>query len=280
MIMQKGRVKITQVAVDAVTQKEALEEIRLFLSSLEGHQVVTLNSEMIVRAERDEEFRRIVEAADLGVADGMGVLAAASYLRKKKGGFFYNLAQLLLMPFRELFAPDTITDALPEKISGIDLIHAICDSDFMAGKRLYLLGAGEGIAKRAGEILRERYPNILIAGAEEGTRKGFSEEENRLAIERINAALPDVLFVALGSPKQEKWIHENLPRLGSVRVAMGVGGSFDVISGKVSRAPKIFQRRGMEWLWRLIHEPRRLKRIYNASFRLAWLIFRDKEDKI
>jgi N-acetylglucosaminyldiphosphoundecaprenol N-acetyl-beta-D-mannosaminyltransferase len=184
------------------------------------------------------------------------------------------------MPFRELLAPDTITDVLPEKISGIDLIQAICGSDFAAGKKLYLLGAGEGVAKRTGEILERKYPGIIIAGAEEGIRKGFSEEENNLIIERMNAASPDILLVALGSPKQEKWIHENLLRLSSVRVAMGVGGSFDVISGKIRRAPRIFQERGMEWLWRLIREPRRLRRIFHASFGLAWLIFKDKTDKI
>ncbi len=113
MIMQRGRVKIAKAAVDAAVQKEALEEIRLFLSSSKGHQVVTLNSEMLVRAESDEEFRRVVKEADLVVPDGLGVLAAASYLRKKTGKLLPDLAQLLLMPLRELFAPRTITDVLP-----------------------------------------------------------------------------------------------------------------------------------------------------------------------
>lgn len=278
--MQRDRVKIAQVAVDAVTQKEALEEIRLFLSSSRGHHIVTLNSEMVVRAEKDGEFRRIAEAADLVVPDGMGVLAAASYLRKKSGNILLDFAKLLLMPLRELFVPDAITDVLPQKISGIDLIHAICASDFMAGKRIYLLGAGEGIAKRAGEALKKNYPGIVIAGAEEGVMTAFSAEKNERLLARIDAAAPDMLFVALGSPKQEEWIAENLPHLMSVRVAMGVGGSFDVISGKLRRAPRIFQERGMEWLWRLMREPRRFRRIFRASFGLAWLIFRDKTDKI
>ncbi len=278
--MRRDRVGILKAAADAVTQKEALEEIRLFLSSSASHYIVTLNSEMVVRAQGDLEFRRIVEAADLVVPDGMGVLAASNYLRRKKGKFLPDLAQLFLMPFCELFAPDAIADVLPEKISGIDLIHAICASDFMAGKRIYLLGAGKGIAEKAGEKIKEKYPDIVIAGAEEGGEGDFFKEVDELLIGRINAASPDVLFVALGSPKQEKWIARNLSRLESVRVAMGVGGSFDVISGKVRRAPRLLQERGMEWLWRLMCDPRRLKRIYNASFRLAWLIFRDKEDKI
>lgn len=282
MIMQRGRVKIAKAAVDAAVQKEALEEIRLFLSSSKGHQVVTLNSEMLVRAESDEEFRRVVKEADLVVPDGMGVLAAASYLRKKTGKLLPDLAQLLLMPLRELFAPRTITDVLPEKISGIDLIHATCGSDFAAGRKLYLLGAEEGIANRAGEALKERYPGIIIAGAEEGMRRDLPTDDidGEKLLARIGAASPDILFVALGSPKQEKWIHENLPRIPSVRVAMGVGGSFDVISGKIRRAPRVFQERGMEWLWRFIREPQRFRRIYSATFGLAWLIFREKEDKI
>jgi N-acetylglucosaminyldiphosphoundecaprenol N-acetyl-beta-D-mannosaminyltransferase len=285
--MRKDRVKILHTGADAITQKEALENIRLFLSSSEGHYVVTLNSEMVVNAEEDRDFRDIVEAADLVVADGMGIVAGANYLGKRKGKIFSDLVKLLSIPFLELFHPEKLADVLPEKISGIDLIFLICASDFIGGKKIYFLGAEEGVAKKAAEILKKKYPRIGVAGAEMGIEKAEmgiekkdSLRENRHLVGRINAAAPDILFVALGSPRQEKWIYENLPKLESVRVAMGVGGSFDVIAGKIRRAPRIFQAHGMEWLWRLILEPRRIKRIYNATFRFAWLIFRDKESRM
>lgn len=278
--MSKGRIKILQASADALTLKEALENIRLFLSSSRGHHLVTLNSEMLVACEEDAQFRAVVDEADLVVADGMGVVCAASFLKKKRHKFFSDLANLSSMPFYEIFSPEKIKDVLPEKISGIDLIYAICASDFIRGKNIYLLGAEEGIAKRVGEILQSRYPQLHIVGAEAGIRKVFSKKDNGELLARVNAASPDILFVALGAPRQEKWIYDNLPQLPGVRVAMGVGGSFDVIAGKIRRAPKIFQTHGMEWLWRLAREPKRIKRIYNATFKLAWLIFRSEKDKM
>lgn len=278
--MKNGRIKILQSSVDAVTQKEALENIRLFLSSSAGHQVVTLNSEMIVACEEDAQFRDIATAADLVVADGMGVLYAASFLQKRRHKISPDFANLFLTIFYAVFFPKKITDALPEKISGIDLMYAICGSDFAKGKKIYLLGAEEGIARGAGNALKNKYPHIEIAGAEAGVRKNFSIQDNAELIARINVKSPDIIFVALGAPRQEKWIAENLPELPSVRVAMGVGGSFDIIAGKIHRAPKIFQTHSLEWLWRLLREPKRIKRIYNATFKLSWLIFRDKKDSI
>lgn len=278
--MKSDRIHVLQAGVDPVTRKEALENIRLFLCSDRGHQVVTLNSEMVVLATNDADFRRIVDEADLVVADGMGVLCAASYLGKKRQESLVDFVRLLLMPFYQIFAPRRITDALPEKISGIDLVHAICASDFMQGKRIYLLGAEEGIAAKAGAVLQKRYPHLGLAGAEAGIGRDFSARHDDELIARVNAQTPDVIFVALGAPRQEKWIAENLEKLPSVRVAIGVGGSFDVLAGKVQRAPQLMQSHGLEWLWRLVHQPRRIKRIYNATCKLAWLIFRSEKDKM
>lgn len=266
-----------QSSVDAITQKEALENIRLFLSSSAGHRIVTLNSEMIVACEEDAQFRDVATTADLVVADGMGVLHAASFLRRKRHKILPDFASLFLTIFYAICFPKKITDALPEKISGIDLMCAICGSDFAKGKKIYLLGAEEGIARRAGNALKNKYPHIEIAGAEAGIWNDFSARDNVELIARINVKSPDIIFVALGAPRQEKWIAENVPELPSVRVAMGVGGSLDVIAGKIRRAPKILQVHGLEWLWRLLQEPKRIKRIYNATFKLSWLIFRDKK---
>lgn len=278
--MQNKRVRILHAGIDAFTHKEALDKIRLFLSSSGGHQVVTLNSEMAVRSEEDAQFRDIINSADLSVPDGMGILCAASFLKRKKNRFFSDCVSMLLTPFYAILSPEKITEVLPEKISGIDLIHAICASDFSKGKRIYLVGARSGVALKAGEALKRKYPQIEIVGAEEGILKNFSEEENERLVGRINSQIPDIIFVALGAPRQEKWISENLNKIPSVRVAMGVGGSFDVISGNIRRAPGFFQAHNLEWFWRLLLEPKRLGRIYNASFRFCWLIFRSRKDKI
>lgn len=278
--MQSTRVKILHTGIDAFTRKEVLDNIRLFLSSSQGHRIVTLNSEMAVKSEADEEFRDVINSADLSVPDGMGILCAASFLKRKRNRFFSDCVSMLLTPFYAILSPGKITEVLPEKISGIDLIHAICASDFSKGKKIYLVGARSGVAKKAGAVLKEKYPQIEIVGAEEGISKNFSGEENEKLVGRINSQAPDIIFVALGAPRQEKWISENLKKLPSVRLAMGVGGSFDVISGNIRRAPGFFQAHNLEWFWRLLLEPKRLRRIYNASFKFCWLIFRSRKDKI
>jgi N-acetylglucosaminyldiphosphoundecaprenol N-acetyl-beta-D-mannosaminyltransferase len=278
--MAKGRIKILSVGADRLTQKQALEKIGLFLSSEKGHHVVTLNSEMAVQAEKDAELREAVNSADLVVADGMGILQAASFIQARSGRFWTDAGLLFCTWLTATFFPQKVRDALPEKISGIDLLSAICASPFMEGRSVYLLGAEEGIAEQAGKALEKAHPLLWIAGAEAGLISSISSEDNAQLLQRINAASPDVLFVALGVPKQEKWIRANLERMPSVRIAMGVGGAFDVIAGKLPRAPRWMQERGLEWLWRLGLQPRRLPRIFNATLRFSWLIFRRKADKM
>ncbi|MFA7169659.1 MAG: WecB/TagA/CpsF family glycosyltransferase [Candidatus Paceibacterota bacterium] len=278
--MQAERIKILGTVADKITSKEALENIKVFLSSPENHYIVTLNSEMVVRAQKDLAFRKIISDADLVVVDGMGVLIAASFLDKKKGKFLPDLFNLFLTVFNALFLPEKNKNVLSERISGIDLIYKICGSDFAKERKIYLVGAEEGIAQRTGDILKKKFPKIQLVGAEEGVKKDSKEKENAKLIERINAEKSEIVFVAFGAPKQEKWIYENLKKMPSVRIAMGVGGSFDFISGKTRRAPEFLQKRGWEWLWRLTQEPKRIKRIYTATWKLTWLIFWDKKGRM
>lgn len=276
--MEEKRVKILKAQADSITRKEALEKIRDFLYSEKGHHLITLNSEMIVCAQKDAEFLGIINGADLVVADGMGVLSAASFLGRKTGKFIPDFMNIILIGFYFSVMPERIKNILPEKISGVDLIHDICGSGFMKGKRIYLVGAQEGIAEKTKEILEKKYLGIQIVGAQEGIGRNSKQEENEKLIERINLQQPDLLFIAFGAPKQEKWIHKNLKKMPSVKLAIGVGGSFDIISGKIKRAPKFMQTHGLEWLWRLFSQPQRIKRTYNAALRFSWLIFWDKND--
>jgi len=278
--MRFEKIKILETVTDKTTSKEALENIKIFLSSSENHYIVTLNPEMVVRAQKDSAFRKIINDANMVVADGMGILIAANFLDEKKGKLLPDLFNLFLTVFDAVFFPKKNEGVLPERISGIDLIYKICGSDFAEDRKIYLVGAEEGIAERTGEILKKKFPKIQIVGAEEGIRKNSTEEENAKLVERINAKKPEIIFVAFGAPKQEKWICENLKKMPSVKVAMGVGGSFDFISGKTRRAPQFMQERGWEWLWRLLQEPKRIKRIYTATWKLTWLIFWDKKGRM
>jgi len=255
----KGRnvKKILGVNIDNITAKEVLDSIKSFLLSDEQHYIVTLNPEMVVAAQKDIDFKYIINEADLSIADGIGILIADRFLNDRK---------------------------LPERISGIDLIYKICESELTKEKKIFLLGAGKGIAKKAASALQNKYPHITISGAEEGISEMTASDnmqitneiKNTELIRSINNAKPDIIFVAFGAPKQEKWIYENIKKIPSVRLAIGVGGSFDFISGKIKRAPGFIRKIGLEWTWRFVREPKRIKRIYNATVRFCSLIMLNK----
>ncbi len=150
---------------------------------------------------------------------------------------------------------------LGQRISGVDLMELICALAEEQGISVFLLGASAGVAQKAAENLKKDYPNLDI--------KHSSDESEMPKIFR-----PTILFVALGAPKQEKWINHYLPLMPQVKLAIGVGGAFDYLSGRVKRAPATARRLGLEWLWRLISEPWRVKRIYQATIVFPWLVLR------
>ena len=250
-----NKIDILGVKIDKLTLSQVLNKIDQFLKSDKQHYIATINPEMIVEAQGDEEFKKILNNADISVADGAGILRAAK-----------------------------LNGASLEKISGVDLIAEICGADFIRNKKIYLLGAGDRIAEKATNVLKKKYSGLNIVGAEAGIQYPISniqylpelEKQNIKLINRINKAKPNILFVAFGAPKQEKWIAENLKKMPSVKLAMGVGGAFDFISGRVKRAPKFIQKLGLEWLWRLFVEPWRMKRIYNATVKFSWLVLKSK----
>lgn len=274
--MGREKVNIFGIQVDRITNKEVLESIELFLCSASGHWIVTFNSEMAVRAKEDSAFKKVINSADLVTADGVGILRAASFLAEKKHNFFSDFKILFLTTLYAVCHPSKIKNVLPEKISGIDLIFDICASDFIKGKKICFVGGMKQAASQAKENLERKFSGIEIVCIGEG----ISPEQNQTLAEEVNALSPDILFVAFGAPKQEEWISENLSKMPTVKVAIGIGGSFDVISGRIKRAPKFFQKHGLEWLWRFILQPRRIKRIYNATIKMSWLIFTDKKGTI
>jgi N-acetylglucosaminyldiphosphoundecaprenol N-acetyl-beta-D-mannosaminyltransferase len=222
--------------IDCVTLDEAVQKIESYLTlalSVNGEGrsegapalVCTPDTTAILRAQRDPHLRAVYERADLVTPDGTGIVWAA----------------------RLLGAP------VPERVSGIDLLEKFFASR-RAPLRVFLLGAAPGVAEQAAHKLTERYPALQIVG----THHGYFGEDDRV-VHLINHAQPDVVLVGLGVPRQELWMHQNRRRLKTA-VLMGVGGCFDVWAGALKRAPRSWQRLGLEWLYRLWQEPRRLVR--------------------
>lgn len=223
---------IAGIPLDDLNMEQALDRLGEFIASGRPHQVATVNADFIVHAWDDPELRHILQNADLLTADGMPLVWGA---------------RLLGVP-------------LEGRVTGADMVPALAGRAAQKGWRLYFLGARPGVAARAAEILTARHPTLQVAGIHSPPQSTLFEMEPDL-IERIRQARPDVLLVAFGNPKQEKWIYMHLHDLG-VPVCIGVGGTFDFIAGEVRRAPPWMQRSGLEWLYRLLQEPRRMWRRY------------------
>lgn len=225
-----SRLKILGVPVDAITYSGWMVRIGEWIRAGDGaRHVCTVNPEFIMIAQGDPIFFNILNRADICVPDGIGLLWAS----------------------RHLGAP------LPERVTGSDGLPLIARHAAQEGWKLYLLGAAEGVAERAAGILREQHPKLLIAGVYGGSPDEAEEDE---IVSRINASGADILLVAYGAPQQDLWIARNLPRL-EVAMAMGIGGSLDFIAGVVPRAPHWMRARGLEWLYRLLRQPWRLRRM-------------------
>jgi N-acetylglucosaminyldiphosphoundecaprenol N-acetyl-beta-D-mannosaminyltransferase len=232
---------ILGVRVDAVTFDQALASIEAFIAEGRPRQVVTVNPEFVMAAQSDAEFRRIINTSALALPDGVGVWWAS----------------------RRLGRP------LPERIPGADLVERLAQLSAQRGYRLFFLGALPGVADRAVEVLRGRYPGLAVAGTYAGSPRLEEEAAN---VARVQAAHPDVLLVAYGAPAQDRWIARNMSRMG-VAVCIGVGGSFDFIAGVRPRAPRWLRRWGLEWLHRLITQPwrwRRMLALPHFVWRVLW----------
>ena len=244
------RLTVAGVPVDPVTMKEAEDRAAGFLEAGQ-HLIVTPNPEMAVLAARDPGFRRILESSGLALADGFG-LRIAAWIEGKR---------------------------IPATITGAEFTLRLARLAEQASCSVYLLGAGRGVAEEAAKNLVLNFPKLTIAGAEQGGSIRWIAgqwEEDAALVGRIAAAKPDILFVALGHGKQERWIRDHLPRLPSVKVAMGIGGTLDFLAGRVWRAPWILRRLHLEWLWRLIIEPWRFFRIFEATAVFLWMVLKNR----
>ena len=221
------RTEIMGVGFDDLTLDEAAQRAAGMIDEGGFHYVVTPNPELVDRARREESFRQALNGADLVLPDGIGVVYAARLLGRRLKG----------------------------RCPGIDFAGKLMEHMARTGLRLYLLGAKPGVAEAAAARLEIRYPGLTICG----THDGYFQEDAPV-VEEIRRAGADVVFVCLGAPKQEYWMVKNGPATGA-RLMAGLGGSLDVFAGVVERAPESWQRLGLEWLYRLTREPKRIGRM-------------------
>ena len=233
---------ILGIPVHPVTMGETLALVDGYMAEPRLHQIATVNPEFVMAAQEDAEFRRVLEAADLCLPDGVGLLYAARRYGRR----------------------------LPERVPGSELVYRLAERATARGWPLFLLGAAPGVAEAAAVVLQARYPGLPIAGTYAGSP---DPAEDDALVRRVNESGAALLFVAYGAPKQDKWIARNRKALPAVRVAIGVGGSLDFVTGRAVRAPRWMQRLGLEWLHRLIREPWRWRRMM-ALPRFAWRVWR------
>lgn len=257
IVVNKLAMFFLNIRIDNLSKKQVLEKIEQFLcSEKKGYKIFTPNPEMIVDSSKDKYFQEILNSSDLNICDGKGI---------------------------QLFSKEKI-----KRIAGVDLMQDILNIAEQKNYSVYFLGSGqEKVIQDLKENIKNKYPKIIIAGANKGPKLDFmfldekeviqvNPEENNEIIADIIMTNPDILFVAFGHKKQEKWIDEHLRDLPNIKIVMGVGGSFDYLANKVKRAPSFLRFLGLEWFFRLIQEPKRLKRIYKALIIFPILVLKNK----
>lgn len=237
------RIEILGVPVDCVDMEQSLDVVDRMIQKGKAKTVIAVNPEKIIKARNDPELLELLRSAGLLIPDGIGAVIAAKLLYGKS----------------------------ISRVPGSELMPAICERSITKGYKLFLLGATPEVSEKVVEVLIREYPDIKVVGHQHGY---YSEDEDQALIDYINASEADVLFVALGSPRQELWMEKYLPKL-NVKVCQGVGGTFDVIAGEVRRAPSIFRRFHLEWLYRLLSQPRRLIR-QTALPKFVYLVLKEK----
>ncbi len=222
-------VEILGVPVAALTMREAVEQAERWMDERRGALIATANAEMIMNATRDEELFEILRSADLVVPDGAGTVWAARHLGYE----------------------------MPERVAGYDLSQELLRRAPQKNRRVFFFGSAPGVAEKAKQRAEELYPGISVVGVRNGY---FSSEEEPEIIQEIREAHPDLLLVALGVPKQEKWLKKHKEAL-DVPVSIGVGGTLDVMAGTMRRAPVWMQKAKLEWLFRALLQPKRAGRL-------------------
>lgn len=237
------RADILGCKVDLLKMDEVVAAVQNMVENKEPRHIITLNAEIAYTAQDNSQLRELINGADLVTPDGVGIV----------------------------WAGNTLGYSITERVTGIDLLYNLCQQGAVKGWGIYLLGAEPGIAEQAAARLAEQYAGLKICGTHHGY---FAEEEIDAVLKDVRQAAPDILFVALGAPRQEFFIQRYKEGL-QVPVCIGVGGSLDVVAGVKKRAPQWAIRLNLEWLYRLLAEPGRWKRQLVLP-RFVWRVLRQR----
>jgi len=238
------KVEVLGVKIDQINSPGVLSFINEKLVSGAPAQIATINPEFVLAAQKNQAFRQALNDCALATADGIGLIWAAEFLTGKK-----------------------LT-----RVTGADLCRDLLTGQASTAK-IFLLG---GDAQTA-EMVKNKFPEFVVGYDHGGfLLSNYKLENNQVIIDKIKSSGANLLLVAFGQVKQEMWLAKNLPAMPEVKVAIGIGGTFDFLSGKIKRAPKFMRASGLEWLYRLIQEPKRWKRIYNAVVKFPILVIKEK----
>lgn len=248
--MQKNIIEILGIKLSTLPYEETLKYIIDSINENKKIFVSTPNPEIILEAQKNEKLKKILNnSTNLNTPDGIGLIYASKYLKFRK----------------------KLTQNIPERVPGSDLMYSICEDKRIKSKKIFLLGASEEVSKKTKETLEKRIPGINICGRYSGKS---DESDDQKSIKMIKESNANIVFVAFGAPKQEFWIERNKEYLPNVNLFIGIGGSFDFIAGEKKRAPKLMQKMGLEWLYRLYIEPKRFKRILNATIKFPLIVLK------
>ncbi len=260
IINQIEQLTLGKVKCDYILPEDYIHLCRAWLKENQLRHIVTLNPEMVMQAEKFPEFTEAVQGADIRVPDGAGLVWARWFLRSN----FWSLwPSLLAFPFVQV-----------ERITGVDSVMHLAQLCEAQKESMYLLGGTEIQAQKTARWLRQRFPGLHVSFS---SGHVYDEKGPQRILDEINKARPTVLLVAYGSPKQTIWIERHRSDLPSVRIAIGVGGAFAILSEEKPRAPYWMRKINAEWLWRLWLDPARYRRIWQATIEFPLLIERQKE---
>lgn len=247
------KLDILGTRIDNYSMSEMIDICQKKIENKEQLKLYTPNTEIVMMCKADEEFRNLINESDINIPDGIGLILG-SKIKKKR---------------------------LKEKVAGFELSMHLIEEANKKNQKLYIVAGKPGVALAAGEKIKQNYPNVILAGCQDGyfkgTHLGYEDSlEEKAIIDDINEKEPDVLFVGLGAKKQELWIQKNAPKINA-KIMIGNGGTTDVIAGNVKRAPNFFVKLGLEWLYRLIKQPQRIKRQILLPKFLLKIIFGGKD---
>jgi N-acetylglucosaminyldiphosphoundecaprenol N-acetyl-beta-D-mannosaminyltransferase len=261
MNLKRKKFNILGIPIDAFDKTQSIRFIKQKLNSHQPIFITTVNVEFLYQALNDEAVFSMLKKTSLNLADGIGVIWAAKYLslnlpKDKFTRPVVAFIKLILSLLAIIFYPKYLRSEIPERISGSDFIWDLSKLAAEKDLKIFLLGGQPTIPEQAALRLQTEIYNLKVAGTFEGSPK--IEEEKKIS-EIISKKGTDILFVAYGVPAEELWLERNLNKT-KAKIAIGVGGTFDFLAGRIKRAPKFFQYIGLEWLWRLTLEPKRIRR--------------------